>query len=129
MGDRIEEYDDGYDSKTSFERADEDRPEDMDPEEQFEEDWGRAFGFYGLDPSFQYSEEDREHYVKAYREDTIRIEADRAAAARFLQICSRVRQYNAALNRLEIPPNGDDYNALLDLVAGGPLVLPKEGGR
>lgn len=28
---RTPEYDDGYDSKESFERADEDRPEDMEP--------------------------------------------------------------------------------------------------
>ena len=31
---RNEEYDDGYDSKESFERADEDRPEDMERQEQ-----------------------------------------------------------------------------------------------
>lgn len=30
---RIPEYDDGFDSRTSFERADEDRPEDMEPAE------------------------------------------------------------------------------------------------
>lgn len=32
---RNEEYDDGYDSKESFERADEDRPEDMEPADEY----------------------------------------------------------------------------------------------
>lgn len=35
-GDRIEEYDDGYDSAESFERAGCDRPEDLEPPEEDE---------------------------------------------------------------------------------------------
>lgn len=33
----------------------------------------------------------------------------------------RVREYNDELNRLEIPPNGDDYNAVLDILDGKPV--------
>lgn len=39
------------------------------------------------------------------------------------------RIFNAELNRLEISPNGDDYNALLDMICGGQATLPVASGR
>ncbi len=42
---------------------------------------------------------------------------------------ANVVRYNEALNALEIPPNGDDYNAILDLLSGAPYQPPHVKGR
>lgn len=41
----------------------------------------------------------------------------------------KIAAYNDSLNAQGIAPNGDDYNALLDLLNGGTLTLPTENGR
>lgn len=38
-------------------------------------------------------------------------------------------RYDAALNELEIPPNGDDYNAIFELLQGRSYVAPTTAGR
>lgn len=38
-------------------------------------------------------------------------------------------RYDAELNRLEIAPNGDDYNALTEMLAGGRFRAPHTEGR
>lgn len=40
-----------------------------------------------------------------------------------------VKRYVDALNRLEIAPNGDDFNAVLDMLEGAAYRDPHEGGR
>jgi hypothetical protein len=40
-----------------------------------------------------------------------------------------VQRYMDALDALEIPPNGDDANALHALALGGPYTAPHKGGR
>lgn len=40
-----------------------------------------------------------------------------------------VAKYDAELNRLEIPPNGDDYNEIMRLLSGGAYEAPKPTGR
>ncbi|PZR35790.1 hypothetical protein [Caulobacter segnis] len=40
-----------------------------------------------------------------------------------------VSRYNAALNEQEIAPNGDDYNALLEMLEGGAYRAPVAEGR
>jgi hypothetical protein len=42
---------------------------------------------------------------------------------------ANVAKYDAELNRLEIAPNGDDYNAIVGLMNGAAYVAPKETGR
>jgi hypothetical protein len=42
---------------------------------------------------------------------------------------ARVRAYTDKLNELGIAPNGDDFNALLDIMGGARGVLPSEEGR
>jgi hypothetical protein len=39
------------------------------------------------------------------------------------------RRYDDALSALEIPPNGDDYNAIMALLNGGAYEAPTAGGR
>lgn len=61
-----------------------------------------------------------------------RADANRKALREHLRNTSpleNVRRYNAKLNELEIAPNGGDYNALLDLLAGGKYRDPHKGGR
>lgn len=42
---------------------------------------------------------------------------------------AKVIAYNDSLNTQEIAPNGDDYNELLDILAGRNVDLPKPTGR
>lgn len=44
-------------------------------------------------------------------------------------VMQRVARYNNRLNELEIAPNGDDYNNLLDLLAGGEYRDPSKVSR
>lgn len=129
-----EEVDDGY-TRESWERAEEDQPsdEEIDAEERHEadkenedpmfyEDWRAAMGFYGLDESCAYTDEQIAKYVKQYRADVNKIlELD--------DIRENAKAYNDALNRLEIAPNGDDYNELLAIIAGADFDMPKPEGR
>lgn len=39
------------------------------------------------------------------------------------------RRYSDALDELGLPPNGDDFNALLDFLEGRPYHEPHEDGR
>lgn len=45
------------------------------------------------------------------------------------EIIENLRRYDAALNELELPPNGDDYNNLWDMIEGGQYRAPHEDGR
>lgn len=60
------------------------------------------------------------------------------AAAETVDLCdvgpgddavTNCRRYNADMDRLELAPNGDDYNALMDLLAGHRYRPPHKGGR
>lgn len=62
------EYDDGYSSKADFEAAGADRPEDMEPAEPTV-DWLTVAQYFGLDPSYQYTEAQATHYVEEYKAD------------------------------------------------------------
>lgn len=116
-----EEVDDGY-TRNSWERADEDTGDGENEDPMFYEDWRAAMGFYGLDESCDYTDEQIAEYVKQYRADVNKIlELD--------DIRENVKAYNDALNRLEIAPNGDDYNELLAIIAGADFDMPKLGGR
>jgi len=42
---------------------------------------------------------------------------------------ANVSQYDGALNQLNIPPNGDDYNAVIEMLRGAPYRAPRETGR
>lgn len=44
-------------------------------------------------------------------------------------IRQRVQAYDAELDRLELPPNGDDYNALVEIIRNGVTLLPRKEGR
>ena len=44
-------------------------------------------------------------------------------------LLERAKAYDAELNRLEIPPNGDDYNELMSIIAGEDVSLPTTKGR
>lgn len=67
---------------------------------------------------------------EASRENALAELANMALAAdRWNTRLALVDRYNAALNEQEIAPNGDDYNALLDLLAGGEYRAPIPGGR
>ena len=46
-----------------------------------------------------------------------------------LAVFPDVERYDTALNTLEIPPNGDDYNALFELLQGGRYEEPTPSGR
>jgi hypothetical protein len=46
-----------------------------------------------------------------------------------LKRLARVVAYDVELQRLELPPNGDDYNAVHQLLLGGELLLPEKEGR
>lgn len=91
MIDRIQEYDDGFDSAESFERAGADQPDACE-------------------------ERDDEGVLQMTVED-------------YESILERVQIYNRTLNQLEISPNGDDYNNLLDILAGGRGIMPHIKGR
>lgn len=41
----------------------------------------------------------------------------------------KCRRYDKALNEMEIPPNGDDYNAILDMMEGHDYREPHRTGR
>lgn len=40
-----------------------------------------------------------------------------------------VLRYDQELNRMQIAPNGDDYNAILDMLGGAPYRQPHREGR
>lgn len=42
---------------------------------------------------------------------------------------ARAYDYDKALNRLELSPNGDDYNALIEIIGDGKVRLPTAKGR
>jgi hypothetical protein len=42
---------------------------------------------------------------------------------------ANVSRYDGELNRLEIAPNGDDYNAVIAMLRGAPYRAPRTGGR
>ena len=46
-----------------------------------------------------------------------------------LSVFPDVERYDEALNALDIPPNGDDYNALFALLQGGNYEAPTSSGR
>lgn len=60
------EYDDGYDSRESFERAGADRPEDMEPDDDGEL-WPMAAHYFSLDASVQYSDAEKLQYIENYK--------------------------------------------------------------
>ncbi len=64
-------------------------------------------------------------FVKARAED----ETTSLINAIELSLFPDVERYDAALNALEIPPNGDDYNALFELLQGGRYQEPTPSGR
>lgn len=39
------------------------------------------------------------------------------------------RRYDERMDELELAPNGDDYNALRDMLSGGPYRSPHKDGR
>jgi hypothetical protein len=52
--------------------------------------------------------------------------------ASFDEIAQRLAncvRYNEAMNEHRLPPNGDDYNALLEMLAGYPYRTPHVDGR
>lgn len=53
----------------------------------------------------------------------------RAAIKREQEKGAAVAQYDAELNRLEIAPNGDDYNAIVGMFNGAPYAAPHVEGR
>jgi hypothetical protein len=60
---RVDEYDDGFDSAASFEAAGADRPQDCeDPMDH----WEGAVLHFGLDESFQYTNEQKLEYIHLY---------------------------------------------------------------
>ncbi|WP_378952124.1 hypothetical protein [Mesorhizobium sp. ANAO-SY3R2] len=38
-------------------------------------------------------------------------------------------RYDAELNRLQLAPNGDDYNAIMEMLGGAPYRTPHVKGR
>lgn len=42
---------------------------------------------------------------------------------------TNVGNYELALDALELPPNGDDYNAVMAMMKGGPYTPPHTEGR
>lgn len=50
-------------------------------------------------------------------------------AAEMAAAVANVFRYDAALNAQEIAPNGDDYNALIELIAGAAYRRPHVRGR
>lgn len=42
---------------------------------------------------------------------------------------ANTKRYDAEMNRLELAPNGDDYNAILEMLGGAPYRTPHMKGR
>lgn len=125
-----EEVDDGY-TRESFERAEEDTGDEDDGslvnnselDEDEERDWSRAQSYYALDSSCQYEPFAKREYIRDFI-------ASGEALGEYEDLLVAVRRYNYELNRLELAPNGDDYNNLLDIVLKGTLnLLPTPEGR
>lgn len=56
-------------------------------------------------------------------------DAERSAADVLFERVKACARYAEELNRLELPPNGDDFNVLLDLLAGKPYRAPSARWR
>lgn len=44
-------------------------------------------------------------------------------------LCQDVARYDQCLDAMEVPPNGDDYNAVLKILRGSPFVAPTGKNR
>lgn len=42
---------------------------------------------------------------------------------------ARADRYDQALNAMQLPPNGDDYNAIIEMMNGAPYREPHKEGR
>lgn len=76
-----------------------------------------------------YLESDRDFVLNNLEACVAFLEKDHALLAKMKQRLTAVVAYDVELNRLELPPNGDDYNAIRGFLLGQPFELPKVEGR